>query len=132
LFVRSHPRRHLPFPRHRVEGHRHRRQEQRATEPILTFSYVSGLLSKVRVDCKSGSCSFQIFKAFLSLLLDIVGGFRRRIWKVGNYIGKRESMAVDVMLLCLHFLLISNATRRQYNVGSKIKIYFQISSKFKI
>jgi hypothetical protein len=35
LFVRSHPRRHLPFPRHRVEGHRH--QRQRTNEPIQRF-----------------------------------------------------------------------------------------------
>ena len=108
LFCRlvcANPQRHLPFPRHRVEGHRHLRQ--RADSP--RFHTFPDFCLRLESIGESGSCSFRIFKAFLSLLLDIVGGFRRRIWKVGDFncIRTRESMAIEAFL---HFLFFLKAT----------------------
>jgi hypothetical protein len=73
------PQRRLPFPL-RVEGLRHHRQ--RTHEPIRV-SNVSGLLSEVRIDQSDPNI----------LVLHVKINERKH--------------AVDAMLLCLHFLLLS-------------------------
>jgi hypothetical protein len=49
IFVRSHPRSHLPFPRLRVEGHRHLRQTSRFTT-FYTFPDICLRLESIKSD----------------------------------------------------------------------------------
>jgi hypothetical protein len=108
-FVRLHP----PTPSSLPSSTSWRSPASSPNEPILHVLYVSGLLSKVRIDPD------LLFSNILSSLLGIVGGFGRRVlegWKLYKKKRKHDNQG-------LNFLLLSDP--RERNVPNIFKVQSQ-------